>query len=74
MPDFEIDPEQEDTYLTLVDAGLCPMPKEWVCEWCEPSDVPQNTPERCRVMYCEKHKTRTWHYYRKEATDVHRHA
>ncbi len=34
---------------------------QYVCEWCEASDIPANEPERCRIMLCPKHGD-CWHW------------
>lgn len=34
----------------------------FVCEWCEPSDIPGRLPERCAVLYCPVHHMRCWHW------------
>jgi len=33
----------------------------YVCEWCEPSDIPETNPESCRILVCPKHR-RCWHW------------
>jgi len=37
---------------------------EWVCEWCEPSLEPSLHPDRCAILWCEKHQMKYWHYPR----------
>ena len=35
---------------------------KWICEWCEPSSIPEKDPSRCKVVYCGKCGVRTWHW------------
>ena len=35
---------------------------KWICEWCEPSGIPAEYPEKCKILTCPIHKCRTWHY------------
>lgn len=36
---------------------------DYVCEWCDTraTEFVGEHPEKCRVIYCDKHKTKTWH-------------
>lgn len=43
---------------------------EWVCEWCEPSDIPASHPELCKIQWCPKHCCDTWHWPRVPFTVV----
>lgn len=40
---------------------------DYICEWCDPraSIIVQQDPEKCKVAYCKKHKTVTWHVPKK---------
>lgn len=35
---------------------------QYICEWCERSDIPEKDPKICRILYCQKHGCKTWHY------------
>jgi len=39
---------------------------EYICEWCEPSDIPETRPELCKIIYCRKHYCKTWHWPKKK--------
>jgi hypothetical protein len=35
---------------------------KYICEWCKPSDIPEKNPTICKIICCEKHGCKTWHY------------
>jgi len=39
----------------------------FVCEWCEPSDIPMRQPERCAILYCPIHDMKCWHWPKEAA-------
>lgn len=41
---------------------------KFICEWCEPSDIPALAPSTCRILRCNKCGGETWHWP-KEITD-----
>ena len=47
-----------------------PARARWVCEWCEPSDIPMLQPTHCAILYCPKHGMKTWHYPREEQSNA----
>lgn len=54
-----------------VSAKLEERTVEFICEWCEPSDMPETNPERCQIRLCPIHG-RTWHWPTSEANETER--
>ena len=40
----------------------------YLCEWCFPSKVPEESPEKCKIIECVKHGE-TWHYVQESPPD-----
>ena len=49
-----------------IDMSAVHREPHFVCEWCEPSDIPEREPERCTILYCPVHGMKCWHWPKRD--------